>query len=55
MGAQTAPLVRGGSGVDLRVGAAVEAVQPGGLSLVGGEWIEADEIVTTVGVRPAIS
>jgi len=40
--------------VDLRVAAAVEAVQPGGLALVGGEWIAADEIVTAVGVRPAV-
>ena len=39
--------------VDLRTGVAVEAVQPGGLALVGGEWIAADEIVTAVGVRPA--
>ena len=41
------------AGVDLRTGVAVEAVQPGGLALVGGEWIAADEIVTAVGVRPA--
>ncbi len=54
VGAQTARWYAG-AGVDLRVGAAVEAVQPGGLSLVGGEWIAADEIVTAVGVRPAIS
>ena len=54
VGAQTARWYAG-AGVDLRVGAAVEAVQAGGLSLVGGEWIAADEIVTAVGVRPAIS
>jgi len=41
------------AGVDLRVATAVEAVQPGGLALAGGEQIEADEIVTAVGVRPA--
>jgi 3-phenylpropionate/trans-cinnamate dioxygenase ferredoxin reductase component len=41
------------AGVDLRIGVAVQAVQPGGLALVGGEWIDADEIVTAVGVRPA--
>ncbi len=41
------------AGVDLRVATAVEAVQPGGLALAGGEWLEADEIVTAVGVRPA--
>jgi len=41
------------AGVDLRVDTAVESVQPGGLALAGGEWIDADEIVTAVGVRPA--
>src|SRR5260370_607862 len=41
------------AGVDLRVAAGVEAVQPGGLALAGGEHIAADEIVTAVGVRPA--
>jgi len=29
-------------------------VQPGGLALADGDWIAADEIVTAVGVRPAI-
>jgi NADPH-dependent 2,4-dienoyl-CoA reductase/sulfur reductase-like enzyme len=42
------------AGVDLRTGVAVEAVQPGGLALAGGEWLAADEIVTAVGVRPAV-
>ncbi len=42
------------AGVDLRVGAAVQAVQPGGLALASGEWVAADEIVTAVGVRPAV-
>ena len=41
------------AGVDLRVATAVEAVQPGGLALAGGEQVAADEIVTAVGVRPA--
>jgi 3-phenylpropionate/trans-cinnamate dioxygenase ferredoxin reductase subunit len=41
------------AGVDLRVSAAVEAVQPGGLALAGGGQVEADEVVTAVGVRPA--
>jgi len=41
------------AGVDLRVATSVEAVQPGGLALTGGEQIVADEIVTAVGVRPA--
>jgi 3-phenylpropionate/trans-cinnamate dioxygenase ferredoxin reductase component len=42
------------AGVDLRVATAVEAVRPGGLDLVGGGQVEADEVVTAVGVRPAI-
>jgi 3-phenylpropionate/trans-cinnamate dioxygenase ferredoxin reductase component len=41
------------AGVDLKVATAVEAVQPGGLALAGGEWLAADEVVTAVGVRPA--
>ena len=41
------------AGVRLRLNAAVESVQPGGLALAGGDWIAADEIVTAVGVRPA--
>ncbi len=53
VGAQTARWYAA-AGVDLRVAAAVEAVQPGGLALAGGEWIAADEIVTAVGVRPAV-
>jgi 3-phenylpropionate/trans-cinnamate dioxygenase ferredoxin reductase subunit len=54
VGAQTARWYAG-TGVDLRVGAAVQAVEPGGLALTSGEWIAADEIVTAVGVRPAVS
>jgi len=41
------------AGVHLRTGVAVESVQPGGLALVGGGWIAADDVVTAVGVRPA--
>ena len=41
------------AGVDLRVATAVEAVRPGGLALVGGGQVEADEVLTAVGVRPA--
>jgi 3-phenylpropionate/trans-cinnamate dioxygenase ferredoxin reductase subunit len=40
------------AGVDLRLGQAVESVEPGGLALPGGGWLAADEIVTAVGVRP---
>ena len=52
VGAQTARWYAE-AGVDLRVATAVEAVRAGGLALAGGEQIEADEVVTAVGVRPA--
>src|SRR5207237_3129107 len=52
VGAQTARWYAA-AGVDLRVATAVEAVRPGGLELVGGGRVEADEVVTAVGVRPA--
>ncbi len=42
------------AGVELLLGHAVESVQDGGLSLVGGGWLPADEIVTAVGVRPEV-
>jgi 3-phenylpropionate/trans-cinnamate dioxygenase ferredoxin reductase component len=42
------------AGVDLRLCQAVESVEPGGLALPGGGWLAADEVVTAVGVRPAI-
>ena len=42
------------AGVELRTGTAVESVERGGLALAGG-WLAADEIVTAVGVRPAVS
>ena len=40
------------AGVDLRLGQLVESVQEGGLALPGGGWLEADLVVTAVGVRP---
>jgi 3-phenylpropionate/trans-cinnamate dioxygenase ferredoxin reductase component len=43
------------AGVRLLLGQAVESVQPGGLALAGGGWLAADEIVTAVGVRPAVT
>jgi len=52
VGERTAPWYAQ-AGVTLRTGVAVESVEPGGLALAGGGWIEADEIVTAVGVRPA--
>jgi 3-phenylpropionate/trans-cinnamate dioxygenase ferredoxin reductase component len=42
------------AGVRLRTGAAVQSVAAGGLALADGEWLPADEVVTAVGVRPAV-
>ncbi|HEX6452051.1 MAG TPA: FAD-dependent oxidoreductase [Trebonia sp.] len=42
------------AGVSLRTGVAVESVEADGLALAGGGWLPADEIVTAVGVRPAV-
>jgi 3-phenylpropionate/trans-cinnamate dioxygenase ferredoxin reductase component len=42
------------AGVELRLGQPVESVEPGGLALPGGGWLAADEVVTAVGVRPAV-
>ncbi|MBV9449680.1 MAG: FAD-dependent oxidoreductase [Streptosporangiaceae bacterium] len=42
------------AGIDLRVETPVESVEAGGLALRGGDWVAADEIVTAVGVRPAV-
>ena len=53
LGARTAPWYDA-AGVCLRTGVAVESVEAGGLALAGGEWLPADEIVTAVGVRPAV-
>jgi 3-phenylpropionate/trans-cinnamate dioxygenase ferredoxin reductase subunit len=41
------------AGVDLRLGQPVESVEQGGIALPGG-WLAADEVVTAVGVRPAV-
>jgi len=40
------------AGVQLRLGQPVESVQAGGLALPGGGWLDADLVVTAVGVRP---
>ena len=42
------------AGVDRRLGPAVASVEPGGLALAGGGWLAADEVVTAIGVRPAV-
>jgi 3-phenylpropionate/trans-cinnamate dioxygenase ferredoxin reductase component len=57
VGAEVGALTAGwyqAAGVELRLGQAVDAVQPGGLALAGGGWLDADEVVTAVGVRPAV-
>lgn len=50
-GAHTVPWY---DSVDLRLDTMVSSVEPGGLDLVGGGWIEADVVVTGIGVRPSI-
>jgi 3-phenylpropionate/trans-cinnamate dioxygenase ferredoxin reductase subunit len=52
-GARTVPWYEA-AGVELRLGQAVETVEPGGLALPGGGWLAADEVVVAVGVRPAV-
>jgi 3-phenylpropionate/trans-cinnamate dioxygenase ferredoxin reductase component len=54
VGAQTVPWYAA-AGIELRTAQAVESVQDGGLALAGGGWLPADEIVTAVGVRPAVA
>ncbi len=54
VGARTAPWYTA-AGVELRTSQAVESVQDGGLALAGGDWLPADEVVTAVGVRPAVA
>jgi 3-phenylpropionate/trans-cinnamate dioxygenase ferredoxin reductase component len=41
------------AGVRLLLGQAVESAEPGGLALASGGWLDADVVVTAVGVRPA--
>ncbi len=53
VGARTIPWYAA-AGVELRTSQPVEAAEDGGLALTGGGWIPADEIVTAVGVRPAV-
>jgi 3-phenylpropionate/trans-cinnamate dioxygenase ferredoxin reductase subunit len=43
------------AGVDLRLGQGVDSVEEDGLALAGGQWLQADVVVTAVGVRPAVS
>jgi NADPH-dependent 2,4-dienoyl-CoA reductase/sulfur reductase-like enzyme len=57
VGAEVGALTRpwyAAAGVSLRLGTLVGSVQPGGLELADGGWLAADEIVTAVGVRPAV-
>jgi NADPH-dependent 2,4-dienoyl-CoA reductase/sulfur reductase-like enzyme len=53
VGALTAPWYAT-AGVSLRLGQLVRSVRPGGLELADGTVLAADEIVTAVGVRPAV-
>jgi len=43
------------AGVDLRLREPVASVEPGGLALASGGWLPADEVVTAVGIRPAVT
>jgi 3-phenylpropionate/trans-cinnamate dioxygenase ferredoxin reductase subunit len=43
------------AGVELRLGASVTAIEPGGVALGDGSSLAADLVVTAVGVRPAVS
>jgi 3-phenylpropionate/trans-cinnamate dioxygenase ferredoxin reductase component len=52
-GSRTAPWYHR-AGVELRTGTGVESVGRGGLALADGGWLPADEVVTAVGVRPAV-
>jgi 3-phenylpropionate/trans-cinnamate dioxygenase ferredoxin reductase component len=54
VGARTVPWYAA-AGIDLRTSALVDSVEDGGLALRDGGWIPADEVVTAVGVRPAIA
>jgi 3-phenylpropionate/trans-cinnamate dioxygenase ferredoxin reductase component len=42
------------AGVELRLGSAVQAIEPGGVTLGDGGWLPADVVVTAVGVRPEV-
>ncbi|MBG0821985.1 FAD-dependent oxidoreductase [Planomonospora sp. ID91781] len=53
VGAHTAPWYERAD-IDLRTGTMVASVDPGGLTLVDGSTIEADVVVTGVGVRPSV-
>jgi NADPH-dependent 2,4-dienoyl-CoA reductase/sulfur reductase-like enzyme len=52
-GARTAPWYEQ-AGAELRTATAVESVEHGGLALTDGGWLAADEVVTAIGVRPAV-
>jgi NADPH-dependent 2,4-dienoyl-CoA reductase/sulfur reductase-like enzyme len=42
------------SSVDLRLGAVVDAVEPGAVHLVGGERLPADTVLVAIGARPVV-
>jgi NADPH-dependent 2,4-dienoyl-CoA reductase/sulfur reductase-like enzyme len=51
VGARTVPWW---SAVDLRLGTAVEAVEPGGVHLADGAWLPADRTLLAIGARPDV-
>ncbi|MEO5874818.1 MAG: FAD-dependent oxidoreductase [Streptosporangiaceae bacterium] len=42
------------AGIELRCGVKVASIDEGGISLADGGWIDADEVVVGVGVRPSL-
>jgi 3-phenylpropionate/trans-cinnamate dioxygenase ferredoxin reductase subunit len=54
VGARTAPWYDA-AGVELRLSTAVASIEPGGVALADGGWLDADVVVTAVGVRPEVS
>jgi 3-phenylpropionate/trans-cinnamate dioxygenase ferredoxin reductase component len=43
------------AGADLRLGQKVASIEDGGVALADGEWLQADIVVTAIGVRPDVS
>ncbi|HEY2507992.1 MAG TPA: FAD-dependent oxidoreductase [Streptosporangiaceae bacterium] len=54
VGARTAPWYDA-AGVELRLRTAVASIEPDGVALGDGGWLDADVVVTAVGVRPDVS
>jgi 3-phenylpropionate/trans-cinnamate dioxygenase ferredoxin reductase subunit len=43
------------AGAELRLGQKVGSIEDGGVALADGGWIDADVVVTAIGVRPAVA